>query len=193
MGRDIPRILTQDEREALLDVFSERYDSPFRNKCIIALMLSTGLRPSEVTDLKPVHLRDEGRIVVRDGKGNKDRSVWAGQDVVATLTRWRERAPESEWLFCTSEGHQIDTRYLRDMVPRYAEKADINEPEEVSPMTMRHTFATELYRSCGRIQVVSRALGHEDVSTTMIYTHIVDEEVQDAMQSLWSDKKGFPV
>lgn len=181
MGRTLPKVLTRDERHDLLDQFNTRYDSPLRNLCMVRVMLETGLRPGEVVSLKPEHIRDDNRIIVRDGKGDKDRSVWAPGDLLDLLDTWQDRAPDSPWLFPTKDGNQLDLRYMREMVKRCAREAGIADAERVSPMTLRHTFATAMYRETNRIQLVSKALGHEDVSTTMVYTHIVDHEVRDAM------------
>jgi len=181
MGRTLPKVLTRDECASLLEQFNTRYDSPLRNLCMVRTMLGCGLRPAEVVALQPQHIRDQNRIIIRDGKGDKDRSVWASDELLDLLDDWMVERPESRWLFSTKDGGQLDTRYLRDMVKRYAQKAGIPDADEVSPMTLRHTFATRLYRKVGRIQVVQKALGHEDVSTTMVYTHIVDDEVRGAM------------
>ena len=76
------------------------------------------------------------------------------------------------------------TSHLRRSVKRYARKADIEEVDRVSPHTLRHTFATRLYRETGDIRMVQKALGHSGLSTTMIYTHVVDEELEGAMKGL---------
>jgi site-specific recombinase XerD len=78
----------------------------------------------------------------------------------------------------------VATALLRRSVKRYAKKASIKEIERVSPHTLRHTFATRLYLETGKIRIVQKALGHSDLSPTMIYTHIVDEELEGAMKEL---------
>jgi len=84
--------------------------------------------------------------------------------------------------FCTRDGDQILTRYLRTMVKRYAVKARVSEAERVTPHGLRHTFATDLLRETKNIRLVQKALGHSDVSTTMIYTHVFDEELEMALR-----------
>ena len=103
---------------------------------------------------------------------------------MAELEEWMERRPASDWLLPTSKGTKVATSQLRRSVKRYARDAGIDEVERVSPHTLRHTFATRLYRESGNIRMVQKALGHSDLSTTMIYTHIVDEELEGAMKGL---------
>ena len=87
----------------------------------------------------------------------------------------------------TYPGKQLNPRYVRKMVKRTAEKAGINK--DISPHTLRHTYATDFYRDTGNIRMVQKALGHADISTTMIYTHIVDDELEDAMKNFQSKKR----
>nr|WP_279349760.1 tyrosine-type recombinase/integrase [Salinibacter sp.] len=95
-----------------------------------------------------------------------------------------DRRPESDYLLPTSKGTKVDTSQLRRSVKRYAKDADIAEVERVSPHTLRHTFATRLLEATGNIRKVQKALGHSDLSTTMLYTHVVDGELEDAMKGL---------
>ena len=153
---------------------------------MMRVMLSAGLRAGEVVALKPKHIDlNSGRIEVREGKGAKDRVVFVGNGLLQELREWVERRKESEWLFSTFTGSKVDTSQLRRSVKRYAEKAGIDELARVSPHTLRHTFATKLYRETGDIRKVQKSLGHSDLSTTMIYTHVVDEELEADMKGLW--------
>ncbi len=81
----------------------------------------------------------------------------------------------------------MQTRYLRCLVKRLARKAQIPEAEKVSPHTLRHTFATDLYRETKNLRLVQKALGHASVATTQIYTHIVDEELEEALRCFRRD------
>jgi site-specific recombinase XerD len=129
-----------------------------------------------------------GKLMVREGKGAKDRTLWIGEELLEELQGWMDRrkatAPGADYLLPTSKGTQVATSHLRRSVKRYARDANIEEVERVSPHTLRHTFATRLYRSAGKIRLVQKALGHSDLSTTMIYTHVVDEELEGAMKGL---------
>jgi len=81
----------------------------------------------------------------------------------------------------TKEGGKLDPRYIQRMVKRYAAKAGIEK--DITPHTLRHSFATDLYRETSKIRLVQKVLGHSDLSTTMIYTHIFDEELESALKS----------
>ena len=182
-GRKLPDVLTEAERKALLQQPNRRAPTSLRNLCMIRLMLNAGLRSAEVLNLK---VRDidwmSGKLSVRDGKGGKDRTLWMNEEDLDLLQSWRERRPEqSDLLFTTLQGHPVSDRYLRAMVKRVAGKAGIEK--RVYPHLLRHTFATDLYRKTKNIRLVQKALGHEDLSTTMIYTHIIDPELEDALRN----------
>jgi site-specific recombinase XerD len=149
-------------------------------------MLNTGLRLAEVTALKwrDVDLTT-GKLMVRQGKGSKDRTLWVAEADIDRLRSWRERQATAcdtrEHVFTTLEGKPLGHRYVQRMVKRYAAKAGIDK--NISPHTLRHSFATDLYRETSKIRLVQKVLGHSDLSTTMIYTHIFDEEVETALKS----------
>lgn len=186
-GDRLPRPLSGAEQEALLDELNTRYYSPHRNQVMMRLMLGTGLRAGEVVALGPEHLDLEmGRLVVREGKGAKERALWFSAGMTKAIRDWLDRRPDSPYLFPTQEGNQLSTRYLRKAVKRVAKKADLSEADRISPHTLRHTFATDLYRETHNIRLVQKALGHANLSTTMIYTHIVDEELEDALKGFRS-------
>jgi len=181
----LPTILTDAETERLLSEPTLRYFSPHRDYLFMRLMLSAGLRASEAVSLRPEHVDlMSGKLMVREGKGAKDRTLWIGEELLEELREWMERRPESEWLLPTRKGTKVATSHLRRSVKRYARDASVEEVERVSPHTLRHTFATRLYRETSNIRMVQKALGHSDLSTTMIYTHVVDEELEEAMRRL---------
>ena len=84
-------------------------------------------------------------------------------------------------MFTTLEGKPVSPRYVQKMVARLAAKAGIEK--SVHPHTLRHSFATDLYRETSKIRLVQKALGHSDLSTTMIYTHVFDAELEEALKS----------
>jgi len=189
--RAIPVVLTEEEQQKLLDQFNERYVTSHRNKVMFQLMLNTGLRVSEVVSLRweDVNLTS-GKLMVREGKGAKDRTLWVDEGQVDELGEWKERQVKkvgelSKWVFSTlregNAGKKMSIQQVWKTLKTYAEKAGLEK--DISPHTLRHTFATDLYRETGKIRLVQKALGHADLSTTMIYTHIVDEELEGAMKS----------
>ena len=184
--RIVPEVLTEDERGALLKQPSKRAPTGLRNLTMMRMMLDTGLRVSEVLSLRVSEVDwMSGKVTVKQGKGRKDRILWLNEDALGQLRAWRERRPvATELLFTTLAGKRVRDNYLWAMVKRYAGKAGIDK--NVHPHTLRHTFATDLYRETKNIRLVQKALGHADLSTTMIYTHIVDEELEDALRTFRS-------
>lgn len=185
----LPKILTDEEVERLLSQPNRRYWGPHRDYLFMRVILKAGLRASEATGLRPAHVDlMSGKLMVREGKGAKDRTLWLGEEVLEELRSWVDRradvAGASDYLFPTRKGTEVATSHLRRSVKRYARKAELGEVERVSPHTLRHTFATRLLEATGNIRQVQKALGHADISTTMVYTHVVDEELEAAMKQL---------
>jgi integrase/recombinase XerD len=150
---------------------------------MMTLMLNAGLRASEVLHLRGRDIDwTSGQLMVREGKGKKDRSLWLSEPDLDLLRAWKSRRPVAgELLFTTLRGTPIKDRDLRAMVKRRARKAGIIK--DVHPHMLRHTFATDLYRVTKDIRLVQKTLGHADLSTTMIYTHLVDDDVAHAMRT----------
>jgi integrase/recombinase XerD len=186
-GEKLPEILTEDEQTAFLSVPKLRYPTAVRNYSLILIMLDCGLRSSEIVNLQigDVDLKT-GKVVVRIGKGGKDRQLWAAERTLDAVRRWVERRAKPSidcgYLYSTLEGKQLDTSYLRHMCARYGKRAGIEK--RIHPHMLRHSFATDLYRQTKDIRMVQKALGHSDLSSTMIYTHLVDEELENGMKAL---------
>lgn len=193
--KKLPVVLNQDEREALLYAPNERYITGHRNRVMIQLMFNTGLRLSEAINLKwdDIDFLSE-TLMVREGKGAKDRTLyikdnnWRGDDDKRALHEWKERIVKElgylpENVFCTTSKHAsgkpLQPRYIQDVIRRLSSRAGIKK--NVSPHTLRHTFATDLYRMTKDIVVVKNALGHSDLSTTMIYISLVNGDVEKAL------------
>ena len=181
--RRLPKVLSPDEQARLVAQFAVRYPTPHRNLCLVRIMLEAGLRVGEAVALKPDHIdMMTCRLVVREGKGAKDRVLWVGDGLRDLVGAWLERRAESPWLFPTRAGGQVSTRYVRAMTKRVAKKAGVSEIRRVSPHSLRHTFATNLYSETKNLLMVQKALGHAFVSTTQIYCHLVDGELEAAMR-----------
>ncbi len=186
--RRLPDVLTMEERQRLLATPNHRYPTGVRNHSMLLLMANAGLRVGEVVSLK-LHDVDwmSGRVAVRSGKYQRDRVVFLNQRDLESLQKWRQVRGSrtgicSDYLFTTLQGAQVATKYVREMIKRVAKRAGLSK--DVHPHLLRHTFATDLLRHSGNIRVVQSALGHADVSTTMIYTHVVGSDVEVAMRSL---------
>ena len=192
MGRKIPEVLTTTEQEALVAQPNPRYITGHRNRVMLRLMLDTGLRVAEVTNLKWKDIDlNLGKVMVRQGKGAKDRTLWTRDANLVALVEWRERqatecAGSPQHVFTTKQGGQLSTDYMRKMVKRYGVKAGIEK--DVHPHMLRHSFATDIFRETNNLRKTQKMLGHERIATTEIYTHIVDAEVEEAMKSFREPK-----
>lgn len=197
-NKKLPVFLTVEEQKRILNQINLRYPTGKRNYTIILLLLDTGLRLSELTNLKweNVDLMT-GDLYVIEGKGAKDRNLWISEKVLKMLEDWkkeqaiqlrkRDITDRAEYIFTTLEGNKINNSYIRNMIYRCRDKSGINK--KVSPHTFRHTFATELYKRTKDIRKVQKALGHSDISTTMIYTHVIDEELKEDMRNMQNEKR----
>ncbi len=176
--RKLPDILNGEEREALLCQPNPKAPTGLRNLCILRLMLDTGITLSELLNLQPAHIDlEKGQIVIRKEDSEKNRTVWVGEKTLELLRKWSDIAPQGEYLFSTLKGGQIDGRYIREMVKRLSKKAGIKK--NIYPHSLRHTFAADLYRETKNIRLVQKALGHAEVSTTTIYTYLVETEPEE--------------
>ena len=132
-----------------------------------------------------------GKLKVVEGKGAKDRILYLDDNTIEKLKDWKDRQAKEidkrideaniRRVFTTLKNNKMDTSNTRKMIKKYAKKAGINK--KISPHTLRHTFATDLYRDSKNIRLVQKALGHSNLSTTMIYTHIVDDELEQALKT----------
>lgn len=180
--RRIPAVLTPEEQEQFLNTFNRRAPTGFRNYIMCRLMLDAGLRCGEVLNLKVNDVDwTTGKIHIKRGKGDKDRIVWLNDDALDDLRIWKTKRPSNtDWLFCTLKGERLNDRYVRAMVKRKARQAGIDK--DVHPHTLRHSFATDLYRESKNLRLVQKALGHASIQTTEVYTHIFDEELEREMK-----------
>jgi integrase/recombinase XerD len=183
--RKIPRFLTHGEQDKLLGPLKGS-DHPIkvRNLALLRLMLDSGLRVSEALALQQHDLDFEtGRLVVRNGKGSKDRGIWVGSETLSLVKKWtRYQGQENGLLFTTRKGGKMSRHYVLAMIYRLSKSAGIGK--RAHPHMLRHTFATDLLRQTKNLRLVQKALGHADLSTTQIYTHIVDDELESAMKGL---------
>ena len=184
----VPKTLSEAQVEALLAAPDTDTPLGVRDRTMLELMYASGLRVSELVALKTIHVGlNEGVLRVL-GKGSKERLVPFGELARDWLERWlREGRPavlgtrQTEALFVTSAGRTPGTAMSRVMfwglVKRYARQAGITTP--LSPHTLRHAFATHLLNHGADLRAVQMLLGHADISTTTIYTHIARQRLKD--------------
>lgn len=177
LGEHLPEVLTTaevDQLEASIDVSKPEGQ---RNRAIIEVLFSCGLRVSELTHLRLSDLfLDEGYIRVM-GKGSKERLVPISNRAVHELQLWfydrnlmTIKAGEEDYVFLNRRGAHLTRTMILIMVKRQAEAAGIQKT--ISPHTLRHSFATALLEGGADLRVIQAMLGHEDIGTTEIYTHI---------------------
>lgn len=177
MGRHLPEVLTVEQIDMLIDEIDKSTPEGRRNNAIIEVMYGCGLRVSELVNLEINKLYfDEGYIVVT-GKGSKERIVPIS-DVAIDLVKeyMTERAQldvvvgEENVLFLNRRGHRLTRQMIFTIIKRLARQAGITK--EISPHTLRHSFATHLLEGGANLRAIQQMLGHESIATTEIYLHL---------------------
>lgn len=178
----IPKYLTLEESVSLL---IETKSSLARDNCIITIFLNCGLRLSELSGLNVSQISSD--ILTMVGKGDKERRIYVTPAVKHSLTQWfpiREALRvDSDALFISRHHQRITTRAIQNIVKKHITAAGLH-PEEISAHKLRHTVATLMYKY-GHIDIRSlqQILGHESITTTKIYTHIDEAQLQTAVNS----------
>jgi integrase/recombinase XerD len=179
----VPKALSEAQVEALLAAPDSAAPLGLRDRTMLELMYASGLRVSELVQLKSVHLGLTEGVVRVLGKGARERLVPFGEEAHAWLTRWlAEGRPAllgsrtSDALFVTVRGAAMTRQMFWKLVKRYALAAGITAP--LTPHTLRHAFATHLLNHGADLRAVQMLLGHADISTTTIYTHVARERLR---------------
>ncbi len=182
-GRRLPKLLSGQEVERLLATPDPRKAAGRRDRAMLELLYATGLRVSELVSLSVNDVHLETRTVLARGKGSKERLVPlgapAGEAIRLYLSSTRERllaGRRSRDLFVTPRGRRMTRQGFWKLLARHARAAGIARP--VSPHQLRHSFATHLLAGGADLRAVQAMLGHADVATTQIYTHVEREQVK---------------
>jgi integrase/recombinase XerD len=179
-GFYLPKFLNRAEIENLLLVPDVSGETGLRDRAILELMYACGLRVSEAVDLKISDVELDAGILTCKGKGGKTRKIPIGTSAVEwlksylVLRRKKEKGAIRN-LFVTSLGRPLNRQIIFNFIKEYSEKIGL---EGVSPHTLRHSFATHLVQNSADIRSVQQMLGHADISTTQIYTHITDAHLR---------------
>jgi len=184
LPKEYPYILNDEQIISLLKVCDKKYWNGFRNYVIILTFLDTGIRLSELLNLtiNDVNLVKRS-ILIRNGKGGKDREVYMGKTLVREMAKWikmRGYFPYEDRLFINRDGLPLRARNIQKIIRRLAKKAGITGVR-CSPHTLRHTFATNFIRNGGDVFTLQKILGHSDITTCMIYVHMGGRQIQEAM------------
>ncbi len=183
----VPKTLSEAQVEALLAAPDVQDPLGLRDRAMLELMYASGLRVSELVELKSLHVSLNESVLRVLGKGSKERLVPYGQIAGEWLSRYLKEARsallqgrQSDALFVTSAGPKAGSGMSRvmfwNLVKRYAVQAGITAP--LSPHTLRHAFATHLLNHGADLRAVQMLLGHADISTTTIYTHVARERLK---------------
>ena len=176
----LPKFLNENDIEILFAVPDVAGEIGLRDRSILELMYACGLRVSEAVDLKIGDVDIDGGILTCKGKGSKTRRIPVGRSALEWLKsylvlRRKKKNIEINNIFVTNSGRPLNRQIIFKLIKQYADKAGL---EDVSPHTLRHSFATHLIQHRADIRSVQQLLGHTDISTTQIYTHITDDHLR---------------
>jgi len=183
LWKKIPETLSLNEVDALLSQPNIKNPQGVRDKAILETFYATGMRVSEVVNLKSANVNLEVGFLRCIGKGNKERIIPLGKKAISSLKRYLDAArkhmlkqKESEFIFLNRSGKKISRQSLWKIIKRYAKEARIKKP--IRPHILRHSFATHLLERGADLRSVQEMLGHANISTTQIYTHISKDRLK---------------
>ena len=180
----LPEVLSVEEIDLLINSIDTTTEVGVRNKAILEVLYSTGMRISELTELKLAQIHLNQKYLIALGKGNKERICHLGDEAVIALRKYisevriKHLHVPTDLCFLNYQGTHLSRNYIFKYIKELAKKANINK--EISPHTIRHSFATHLLQNDVSLRVVQAMLGHENISTTQIYTHIGNEQLKNA-------------
>jgi integrase/recombinase XerD len=184
IGRSLPKTLSEDEVDSLLNAPNTDEPLGHRDRAMLELLYATGLRVSELINIKQSQVNFNQGVLRIVGKGDRERMIPLGEESQHWLKEFingprmeilLER--QTDYLFPTRRGDRMTRQAFWHIIKRYAEKADIRQ--KMSPHSLRHAFATHLLNRGADLRVVQMLLGHSDLSTTQIYTHVARERLKD--------------
>jgi len=183
LPRGLPKSLTEEDVENLLAAPRADKALGLRDKAMLETLYASGLRVSELVTLKLGQVSQDMGVVRVVGKGSKERLVPLGEEAIAWIRQYlKEARPEllggraADDLFVTARGSAMTRQMFWHLLRRYAAQAGLKKP--ISPHTLRHAFATHLLNHGADLRVVQLLLGHSDISTTQIYTHVARERLK---------------
>lgn len=189
----LPTLISLEEVEALLDAPNIEKDDELRDRAMLELMYASGLRVSELLNVKRGDVDLKLNIVTVMGKGGKQRKIPFGEyasDYIAKYindVRSKNINSKSSYLFLSKYGEPLSRQYFFKQIKKYAMIAGIKE--NISPHTLRHCFATHLLNNGADLRVVQEMLGHSNIATTQIYTHVTSKRIVEAYNALMQSKR----
>lgn len=184
LPRPLPKSLSEEEVDRLLAAPELDSALEFRDRTMLELLYACGLRVTELTSLQLVQVSTNQGVVRVFGKGSKERLVPMGEEAMDWLRRYLNgpraellKGKPSDVMFPSQRGQQMTRQTFWHRIKLYAQRAGIRKP--LSPHTLRHAFATHLLNHGADLRVVQLLLGHSDLTTTQIYTHVARQRMQD--------------
>lgn len=182
ISKKLPVYLTEEEVDKLLNIpLNDQYD--YRNKAMLELLYATGMRVSELVNLKLSNIYLDDDLIRIIGKGSKERISPIGSTCEKYLKIYIEKYrndflknKDSEYVFINNAGGKISRQGFFKNLKKIAQKQEINK--EISPHTLRHSYATHLLNHGADLRIIQELLGHSDISTTEIYTHLLNEKIK---------------
>ncbi len=182
LQKKLPKYLNFNDIEKLLCAFENDSTIGIRNSLILELLYSTGMRVSEIINISIKDISLSEKTIKINGKGNKERLVYFGSRAKVLLEKYLSKAYHNlnnnnlDYLLLSKTGKKITDREIRFVVDGAAQIAHI--PFKVSPHVLRHTFATHMLQDGADLRSVQELLGHSNLSTTQIYTHLTNETIR---------------
>ena len=179
--KHLPSVLSTDEVDALLDCFDLTKEVEIRDKAMLETMYASGLRVSELLSLELGNINFAQGYIKTEGKGSKERIIPIGEFALEYLSLYIDKVRrcnvgyKTKYVFLNKEGKPISRQYFWRKVKEYALRANIYT--EISPHTLRHSFATHLLENGANLREVQEMLGHSKIETTQIYTHISTKRI----------------
>lgn len=175
LWKKLPHFLTAQEMEAILKMPNLKDTTGIRDAALLECLYATGMRVSEITDLRIENVYLDNRFIKCRGKGDKERLVPLGSVAVSACLTYLQRVrsklkAETNHFFLGRNGTGLTRQYVWQIIKKYARLAGI--AKEITPHTFRHSFATHMLERGADLRVVQELLGHSDIATTQIYTHI---------------------
>ncbi|HOX54508.1 MAG: site-specific tyrosine recombinase XerD [Candidatus Omnitrophica bacterium] len=187
LWKRIPDVLSSDEVEAIIEASYPRDWQTIRDRALLELMYASGMRVSEVVNLKVSDLNLDIGFVRCLGKGQKERIIPIGKSAILSIRRYLDKTrpklakkEATPFLFLSRMGKKISRQSIWKLIKQYALKAKIKK--EIKPHTLRHSFATHLLERGADLRSVQEMLGHSDISTTQVYTHINKDRLKSIHQ-----------
>lgn len=175
LWKKLPHFLTPPEMESILKMPDLKTPAGIRDQALLECLYATGMRVSEITDIRFGNIYLDNQFIKCRGKGDKERLVPLGSVAIAACRKYLEKVrskikAKSDHFFLGRSGEGLSRQFVWQIIKRYARLAGITK--DITPHTFRHSFATHLLERGADLRVVQELLGHSDIATTQIYTHV---------------------